>query len=305
MLVFDVFLLLTPFLMLAVFALSGFGCGRIGFNPPPPPKGLTATALCGWVELRWDAVADSPLYELVRVADGSEQLIYEGPATTYKDTWILETPAWTAPSYKVRVKFPPHLYGTYSALVSPTRMPHAFVKLPPTQINPRSDYSAFFGMEIQISKPLTICALGRFLLSGNGTNANPDEYCEHPMIIVDAVRDTVVGAAVVVTKPGANINNELRDPNEGFDYAQLIPEVQIFPDDVNTQGAFYIVSQERDMTGMANPEAWCDSTAVIGTPDAVIVGSVYGNIGGWVRVQNGSYSYGPVNFLYNVSSIIQ
>lgn len=28
-------------------------------------------------------------------------------------------------------------------------MPHAIVKLPPTQINPRSDYSAYFGMEIR------------------------------------------------------------------------------------------------------------------------------------------------------------
>jgi hypothetical protein len=303
---FDAFLLLTPILMLAIVALQGFGCGRIGFDPPPAPKGLTATTKCGWVELHWDALADSPNYELFRITGGYEQLIYEGSATSYNDTWVLETPAWTAPSYKVRAKYPPHLLSEYSAPVTPTRMPQAFLTMPATQLLPQTNYTGFVGMEIRTSKVLTICALGRFVFGGSGTNPNK-EYCEHPMLIVDAVRDTVVGAAVVVTVPGANFFNALVDPNgSSFVYAQLIPEVQIFADSINTQGAFYIVSGEKDMTGMTNPDAWCaNNTPVIPTPDAVIVGAVTGNLGGWVRAQTGNYSYGPVNFLYNVSEIIQ
>lgn len=296
----DVYMLFTPILVLVVIALLGFiGCGRVGFDPLPAPRGLTAIGRCGWVELNWESVANSPNYDLARVVAGYEHLIYHGNATTFNDVWILDTPAWSPPSYKVRTIFSPTYLSDYSAAVTPTSMPQALVTMPATVLNPRINYTGYVGMEIQTNEPLSVCAIGRFVFSSDGVNSNPVNT-SHLLRIIDAVRDTVVGEAEVSTIRGSN---SIFDPNDSFVYATLPTPVEIMPDSVN-QGRFYIVSQERDMTGSPNPESWCDGdTLVTCTPDVTVIGSVAGDIGGWVRQKTGSFSFGPVNLLYQVSAI--
>jgi len=297
----DTFLLLTPILMLAVLALLGFiGCGRIGFDPLQPPKGFTAIARCGWVQLNWDAVPNSPSFDLVRIVDGYEQVIYHGPATTFNDVWILDGANWQPPSYKIRTVFTPSYLSDYSAPITPASMPRALVTLPATVLNFRNNYTGYIGMEIQTNKLLGVCGIGRYVSSTDGTNPNP-LFTSHLLRIIDAVRETVVGELEVSTVRGSN---STFDPNDNFVYSRFPAPVQLVPDDVN-QGRFYIVSHETDMTGDPNPETWCDNdTPVLCTPDAVALGSVLGDIGAWVVEKTGSYSLGPVNILYQVDPFI-
>lgn len=306
----DSFLLWTPIFILAVLALLGFaGCGRVGFDPLHPPKNLNVIARCGWNEVHWSAVANSPNYDLMRMANGGEQLIFHGPATTFNDIWILDGPSWAPPSYKVRTIFSPNYHSDYSAPVSAAGlgMPQALLTNAAMAIIPRSNFTGYVGMEIQVSKTLWVCAIGRYQMPGNGSNPN-HAYVSHYMRIIDAVRDTEVAWAELVTTTGGNTGNHLQDPNTGFVYAAILQPVLIGPDSVNTEGRFYVVSHETDTTGDPNPESWNDlvfpgSLQVIPTPDAAVIGAVMGDIGAWVRQPNGSFCYGPVNILYQVNTL--
>jgi hypothetical protein len=293
--------------MLAILALLGFvGC-RWGFDELQPPKGFAAaTPKCGWIHLSWQPVANSPNYDLVRIAFGNETLIYHGPATSFDDNWILDGPAWVAPSYKIRTIFSPGYLSDYSAPITPDGVAHALLINAAIALLPRSNYTGFVGMEIQIKQNLFVCGIGRYRMDGNGTNPNP-LYTQHYLRIIDAARDTEVAFAELVTHPAGNMANHLEDPNSDFLYA-LIPHTVLLTIDEVNQGRFYVVSQERDMTGMSNPESWNDSSAagglpVIPTSVAVVLGAVMGDIGGWVRQQSGSYSFGPVNILYQIPTI--
>lgn len=298
---FDAFLLLTPVLMLAVVALLGFvGC-RSGFDDLQPPAGFVATARCGWVQLNWDPVVKSPNYDLVRIAGGYEHLIYHGPDTSFNDTWILDGANWSPPSYKIRSIFSPGYLSDYSTPITPVGMPRALVTIPGTALNFRTNYAGYIGMAIQTSKLLTVCGIGRYAAPGDGTNPNA-AITTHVLRIIDPVRQTIVGEAALSTVPGSN---STFDPNDHFVYARFPTPIELMADSVNPQGTFYIVSQETDTSGNPIPEPWCDGdTPVTSTADAVVIGSVAGDLGGWVIQKTGGYSFGPVNILYNVSPII-
>ena len=97
----DGFLLLTPVLILAIVALMGFiGC-RYGFDPIQPPKGLTADPHCIWIYLSWNKVNEAKTYDVIRNDEGNEQIIYQGPDTSFRDTFVVEV-NHNYPAYRVR-----------------------------------------------------------------------------------------------------------------------------------------------------------------------------------------------------------
>jgi hypothetical protein len=298
----DSFLLLTPLLMLAIVALMGFiGC-RYGFDPIQPPKGLKADPHCIWIYLSWNKVNEAKTYDVVRKDYGNEQIIYQGPDTSFRDTFVVEV-NHNYPAYKVRSVGGPNYLSDYSPLVTPALMSRAMVSLPQGYLSLQYNYSGYIGMEIQTDEALVVCALGRFWAPGDGTNPDSTKT-GHWMKIVDAVRGTDVDGSwvYVSTVPGAP--HSFFDPSASYVYGLLPQPIGLMKDDVNTEGRFYVVSQERDLSGDPNPERWGDGdTPVLCMPDAVILGSVRGNTGNWTLQRAGSFSFGPVNFLYQVNPI--
>ena len=298
----DNFLWLTPLLMLAVVALFAFiGCRR-HFDPIPAPKNLTVNPRCIWINVGWQPVSQAKTYDLVRNDDGNEQVIYQGPDTHFRDTFVVEV-NHNFPKYKVRSVGGPNYHSDYSNLVTPALMPRAMVSLPQGYLSLQYNYSGYIGMEIQTNQLLSVCALGRFFAPGDGTNPDPTKT-GHWMKIVDAVRGTDVDGSWVFVSTLPNAPHSFFDPSASFVYALLPQPVGLMKDDVNIQGRFYVVCQEKDLSADPNPERWGDGdTPVLTTPDAVILGSVHRNTGNWVRHRNGSFSFGPVNFLYQVNPI--
>ena len=122
--------------------------------------------------------------------------------------------------------------------------------------------------------PITVSSLGRWVLSGNTAS--------HVMTVVQASSSTVVATGTVNTS-GA--------PTGTFTYASLSTPVIL---SANT--AYYVLSQEA--TG--GDEFYQDNTALTTTSAGTINNSEYYS-GGAYRVGNstGSYSYGPVSFIYS------
>ncbi len=298
----DSFLLLTPLLMLAIVMLVAFiGC-RYNFDPIPAPKGLTADPRCIWTYLSWNKVNEAKSYDLVRNDDGNEQIIYQGPDTSFRDTFVVEV-NHNYPTYKVRTVGGPNWVSDYSAQVAPGLMSRAMVSVPQGSLNLQYNYTGYIGLEIQTNELLNVCALGRFWAPGDGTNPDPTKT-GHWMKIVDAVRGTdVPGSWVYVsTVPGAP--HSVFDPSASFVYGLLPQPIGLMKDEVNTEGRFYVVSEERDLSADSNPERWGDGdTPVLSMADAVILASVRGNTGNWTRERTGSFSFGPVNFLFQVNPI--
>jgi len=248
----DSFLLLTPLLVLAIIALAGFiGC-RYGFDPIQPPNGLKADPHCIWIYLSWNKVNVAKTYDVVRNDDGNEQVIYQGPDTSFRDTFVVEV-NHNYPAYKVRSVGGPNWLSGYSPLVTPALMSRAMVSLPQGYLNLQYNYTGYIGMEIQTNELLSVCALGRFWAPGDGTNPDPNKT-GHWMKIVDAVRGTDVDGSwvYVSTVPGAP--HSFFDPSASFVYGLLPQPIGLMKDDVNTEGRFYVVSQERDLSGDPNPE---------------------------------------------------
>jgi len=250
----DSFLLLTPLLILAIVALAGFiGC-RYGFDPIQPPKNLVADPHCIWIYLSWNKVTQAKTYDLVRAYQGSEQIIYHGPDTSFRDTFVVEVND-NYPSYKVRSAGGPNYLSNYSALVTPGLMSRAMVSVPQGFLNLQYNYTGYIGMEIRTDELLSVCALGRFWAPGDGTNPDSTKT-GHWMKIVDVVRGTDVDGSwvYVSTVPGAP--HSFFDRTDRLVYGLLPQPIGLFKDDVNTEGRFYVVSQERDLSGDPQPERW-------------------------------------------------
>jgi hypothetical protein len=303
----DLFLLLTPILLLIVVGLLVFvGCGRIGFDPPAPPKGLTAVGRCDVrVDVSWDPVQGAIRYDLIRTDKGNNP-IYSGSDPWYADPDVSNLSTYQPnPCYRVRVIGPGTSdYSDPVCAIPPPAQP--FVSGPQGSLILQSNLTTFMGMKIELgANPATIlevCALGRFLAPGNGTNPDPTKT-SHLIRIVDAVRDVDMASVTVSTVPG--VSGFFFDPSSNFLYAILSPSVILKADPVNPLGDFYVVSEEIDTSADANPELWGDGTTpVTSTVDGFVMGSVFGNTGAWNVQRAGSFCFGPVNFRYRITVII-
>jgi len=309
----DAFLLLTPILLLLVVGLLLFlGCGRVGFNPPDPPGGLTAVGRCEpRIEVSWGDVSGVGTYDLIRTDKGNNP-IYSGSTASYWDQDLSGlSPYYSQPNpcYRVRVNLMNGGISNYSDPVCANPPPaQPVLSVPQGSLILQSNLTTFLGMWFQLgANPATIlevCALGRFWAPGNGMNPDPTKT-SHLIRIVDAVRDVDVASATVSTVPGAP--GCFMDPNASYVYTLLTPPVVLKADSVNTVGDFYVVSQEIDTSKDANPELCGDGTtpvATLSTASGFVMGSVLGNTGGWTVAQRGSFCYGPVNFRYRITVII-
>lgn len=308
----DAFLLLTPILLLIVVGLLVFlGCGRIGFDPPNPPTGLTAVGRCEpQIDVSWGDVAGVHTYDLIRTDLGNNP-IYSGSTPSFQDQNVANlSPYYSQPNpcYRVRVNLLNGGVSNYSAAVCASPPPaRAPISGPQGSLILQSNLTTFMGMWFQLgANPATIlevCALGRFLAPGNGTNPDPAKT-SHLIRIVDAVRDVDVASVTVSTVPGAT--GFFFDPSSNYLYALLPTPIILKADPVNSVGDFYIVSQEIDSSKDANPELWGDGTTPV-TSDVyagTVMGSVLGNTGAWNVQQSGSFCFGPVNFRYRITVII-
>ena len=138
----------------------------------------------------------------------------------------------------------------------------------------RNDYDGWVGMEIVASSPLTVTALGRWVLSGNANN--------HVVDLCSASGD-VIGSVTV--------NTNGRPPN-AFTYAPLSPPVPL------AAGAtYFLISQE-----VNGGDYWYgNDTAITTTTDAADQFPAYGSPGSGGVLPGGSLpntTFVPVDFLY-------
>lgn len=183
-------------------------------------------------------------------------------------------------------------------------MSRALLSVPQGYLNLQVNYTGYIGVEIRLDLPLNVCALGRFLAPGDGTN--PDlAKTGHWMKIIDAVRGTDVEGSWVYVRTDPGAPHSYFDPTDSFVYGLLPQPITLAKDNVNTEGRFYVVSQEVDLSADPHPERWGDGeTPVLSAPGAVVLGSVRGTPGNWTRQRSGHFSFGPVNLLYQVPIII-
>jgi hypothetical protein len=281
----DWFVLLTPILMLAVIALLAFaGCSfHEGVAVPAAPTNLQASAGDGQVTVSWVASTgadSSTLYTLYRTTpDTADPMVtIPGLSNPYPDSAVVNG---TKYCYEVAAKNSSGESG-YSNQDCATPQ-HPFVTSEMLgQI--RNDFNGFVGMKIQVlGSPLSIYALGRYLLPGNGGM--------HEIKIVDAASKNDV--------TGGNVTVNTAAPGTPFVYAGFVHANLPSPVPLKANTAYYIVTHEQ-----IGGDEWYDdiNTTVVTQPDAMVRSSVYYNdmSPGYVEQTPGAHSYGPVNFLYTL-----
>jgi hypothetical protein len=170
---------------------------------------------------------------------------------------------------------------TMSAIYTPAPTSYYVTGIAPGSVH--NNYSGFVGMRITVgANPVTVVALGRFMLSGNSAT--------HTVKLVDgATRLDITGAAVSLAMPGGTVGQ--------FKYANLSSPI------VLAAGAsYYLVSQE---TSGGDMWYYAD-TKVTTSAVATEVSAVYGPGGGaWNWFGGAGQVYGPVDFQYVSSSSSQ
>lgn len=139
---------------------------------------------------------------------------------------------------------------------------------------PRNDASLIVGCKFTVgATPLTVRALGRWVLAGNtGT---------HLMKLADASGTDIVGASTTVVTAGVAA--------ETFSYANLSSPVVL-----SASTAYFIGSTE-----LLAGDQWLDENSVLTTTAAATINrSAYSGGGPWAENPVGVKSYGPVNFKY-------
>ncbi|MBV9743388.1 MAG: immunoglobulin domain-containing protein, partial [Acidobacteriia bacterium] len=146
---------------------------------------------------------------------------------------------------------------------------------------PRNNFLGFLGMKITVGPaPLTISALGRFVISGN--------TAQHTVKIADSTGTDIAGASVTIATSG-------KSPG-AFAYGVLPSPVTLIPG-----GVYYILSSET-----VSGDQWYDSanTVLQTTTDASIAAAVWGTgpPSPYISVAGSAgHSYGPLDFQYSSS----
>jgi hypothetical protein len=272
----DLFLLLTPILMLFVVALFVFvGCEDIlGLKPtvialdlqatpgtPPPNTRITP------VNLNWTPASTVTVY---RATDPNrtnyQQLTSASSDTSYTDPDVNDG---TTYYYLVEGN---GSYG-YGGPASVTPQP-PFVESFITLAGLRNDLSGYVGMAIRVgaANPVTVYALGRLMVAGNNG--------VHEVRVVDASNNSVV-AAVGINMAGGTPNS--------FVYNTLLTPVTL------TAGAdYYVVSAE-----VSGGDQWHDDATTLATSGiASVTDSVFSFDGVNFITHSTNATYGPLDFLY-------
>lgn len=291
----DLYLLLTPVLMLGVVALVGFvGCDALfGLDevppqdPTAPPQNLTATAGDGMVSLSWDEYSDpkgDPTVYHVKKSGGTTgtydpNVPVDAPASSYTDTYVVNGVTY---SYSLTAT----VAGDESAPsneVDATPESGALVSFITSFMpgSPMTGFDGWVGMGIKLGPaPVSVKTLGRI----RGTNNTGTRVVK----IVDGVsRQDVPGAAALVTMTTGNADE--------FIMAPLNAAVTLSRTAQNPEGEYFVLSQETAASTYYN----ADTTTVKTTDVAVSVYPVYGdNAGSYVVSTAETFTYGPVNFEY-------
>lgn len=292
----DLFVLLTPILLLGVIALVGFvGCSTlIGVedwtpttsdpdrteSPPDPPANLTAVPGDAAIYLTWDVVADAIEYHVLRAMTSGNVV------ADYPDIFVVlptELP-WT--DKLDLVNGTPYFYRVTAVnsvgesdlsdevTATPTWPVGAFIT-GVTLGTPRPGQNGLYGMEIQIGPvDLTIQTLGRAFALGVTS--------QHEIKLIDGNTATELGHAFV---------DASTVPDGDFIYGGLKPS----PVTVSAGKLYYIVSEE--FTG--GDQFYDQDTTVQTRPDAEVTRAIYSDSPGlYVPVGNAGHAYGPVSFQY-------
>jgi hypothetical protein len=139
------------------------------------------------------------------------------------------------------------------------------------------DLTGFVGMSITVgSNPMTLTALGRFVVAGNSGF--------HTVKVVDA--------STLLDVPGASVSIDTASGTAGaYTYLPVTATVTL-----NGNATYYIVSAETN-----GGDTWYDSsTAVQTTNAAVLNGPVYETLTQYLAVVEAGHTYGPVDFSYTI-----
>lgn len=285
----DAYLLLTPVLLLAVFALTRFvGCDRVFTVPdvPEAPSNLQATPSDHAVDLSWDPSPnfDGPYrVKSGETSGGPYPNAHDTPNTIFTDEGLVNGTT---------------LFYVVVAVAGRESSPSNEVEVVPAQAlvisvtlgDLRNDFNGFVGMLIRVAaKPLLAVGLQRMKLDGTANL--------HQVKIVDASTNVdVPNASVIVdlTAPTAKVGKFVK--GLFVDPITLTPK----PITLTANTEYYIVSSET-----AGADQWADHitqgnlTTVGTTGDAVVESAVFGDgIATYTRAGNPGQTLGPVNVLY-------
>ena len=256
----DPFVLLTPFLMLAVVGLLGFiGCQYIFTldSFPPPPQNLKATSGSNRVDLSWDLYTTAIKTFKVKRGTASNNYSSEfsiGVVDSYSDTTAVNGTTY----FYVLIAHSDDGDSVPSNEVSATPavlVPKPFVKQT-VNGSVHNDFpgtpgtQGFLGMIIQVGPAnLIVSSLGRYIVSGNSS--------AHLVKIVDQSTNQDLGSVMVQTSG--------QTPNT-FVYSNLAIPVTLLANHV-----YFIVTQETSAD-----DSWFSSDTHVDTePDAFVTSAVF------------------------------
>ena len=276
----DLYLLLTPLLMLPIVALLGFvGCDKLlGLehipDPLPPPTNLTATAGDKRVDLSWDAYAHATKYHVKRgetSGDYSATHDVDPSQTTFADTQdvVNNTSYYYVVSAMVDTR---ESENSAEAMAIPMNPNEEFV----TSFVPglaATSFSGWAGMEFTVStNSLTVHALGRVHAPGNNQ--------KHTIKIVEKATLTDV-ASVLLDMAGGT--------DGAMQSAPLASAVTL-----NMNTTYYIVSQEVSGTD----QLYMDDTTIQTTSAATVAHAISGDGVTYLPGSTGNHCFGPLSFQY-------
>jgi hypothetical protein len=293
----DLYLLLTPILMLGVVGLVGFvGCASVWDleevpdpDPTAPPENLTAMPGDMMVVLDWDDYSDAkgdPTVYHVKKSGGTPGLydpdteLDASLGTSHTDRFVENGQTYT---YSVTATVNGE-ESEPSNEVSATPQSGALLSFVTEFMlgNQMTGVDGWIGMAFKLGpEPVTVKTLGRIRGVGNsGTRT---------LKIVDGVsRLDVPGSATLLTVTTGPANEFMFEP--------LASPVTLSRTAQNPEGEYFVVSQETAATSYYN----ADTTTVKTTDIALSVYPVYGDDAGSYVASPGfpNYTYGPLNFEY-------
>jgi len=276
----DLYVLLTPILLLGVIALAGFvGCEFFfPLTPPPPldpPANLRAVGGNGRVDLTWNVDPAATEFHVLRgTSPGTQPEDYPDPHSVlpseipYTDTTVVNG---TTYFYRVTA-FAPGRESDVSNEATATPL-ESFV-LAKTLGMPRVNFTGLAGMVIRVGvNPLTIKTLGRIVDSGRvGT---------HVVSIVNPATSLSLGS-VSVDVAGGNVGE--------FVYSSLANPVTL-----PAGATAFIVSQET--AGV--PFHDVNTTTVQTTNVARVDSGVFSDATTpFTPASSAGHTFGPVDFQY-------
>ncbi len=283
----DLYLLLTPILMLIIIALLGFvGCDIVfGLdrveNVIPAPLNFTATPGDNVVSLDWDAVTNADSYTVKR---GVTSGVYPVTFSAMAMTEYVDDTAVNGTTYFYVVFATDN--GNNSQLSEErevTPMSAALTSLVTSKTlnvaSLRNNFTSWVGMGfVTAGNALTVHRLGRLYA--------PNNVAPHVVKLVDGVtKADLPGASAIVSLPAGTVNE--------FVYGNLASPVQLAEN-----SKYYLLSQE-----ISGGDRFYDSpdTSITTTADVVRVFAVNGDGMGTVNESPiDNFVYGPVDIQYTL-----